>query len=197
MIQSAPEEQAMAVERRAMALAAAIDPDGVPASEAVRLYERLDRAGRAIAAAKTLLARRVDDSMEWRRRGFRSAAEHLAATSGTSLGAARGELDTSSALVHLEGTRSALVEGTISAAQGAVIAGAASVNPDAEGQLIAQAGSANLRELREAAGRARAAADADPMATHRRLHQVRRLGCFTDGEGAFNLQARGTVDEDR
>lgn len=113
------------VERRALALAAAVDPDDVPASEAGHLYRQLDRAGRAIAAAKTLLARRVDDSMEWRRQGYRSAAEHLAATAGASLGAARSELDTSTALRELPAVRAALVEGTISAAQGSVIADAA------------------------------------------------------------------------
>lgn len=112
MFRSVLEDQAVEVERQALALASAVDPDAVASSEAVRLYERLDRAGRAIAAAKTLLARRVDDSLEWKRRGYRSSAELLAATAGTSLGAAREELDTSTALADLAGTRAALVNGT-------------------------------------------------------------------------------------
>lgn len=163
MFQSVLEDQAVEVERRALALASAVDPDDVACSEAVRLYERLDRAGRAIAAAKTLLARRVDDSLEWKRRGYRSAAELLATTAGTSLGAAREELETSTALADLAGTRAALVNGTISPAQGAVIAGAAKVNRGVETELLDTAATANLQELRQEAGRAKAAADPDPM----------------------------------
>ncbi|HEU4490236.1 MAG TPA: hypothetical protein VFR74_05135 [Jiangellales bacterium] len=38
----------------------------------------------------------------------------------------------------------------------------------------------------------RAAADPDPDATHRRLRAARRLRRYTDGEGGWNLTARGT-----
>lgn len=195
MFRSVLEERAYEVERKALTLAGAIDPDGIPASEAVRLYERLDRAGRAVAAAKVLLARRVEDSREWKRLGYRSAAEHLAATSGASLGAARSELETSNALPGLASTKDALVNGTLSATQAAVVAGAAKVNPEAEAALIGRAATANLQELREEAGRAKAAADPDPLATRDRIHRERRAGTHTDREGAFNLHARGTVDE--
>ncbi len=41
---------------RLAAATAVEDPDDIPSSEAVRLYETLERAGRAIAASKTLLA---------------------------------------------------------------------------------------------------------------------------------------------
>lgn len=48
--------------------------------------------GRA-AAGSTLLARRVEDGEEWRRAGYRSAADFLAAKTGSSLGAARRKVD--------------------------------------------------------------------------------------------------------
>jgi hypothetical protein len=48
-------------------------------------------------------------------------------------------------------------------------------------------------ELRHEALRARAGADADPEATHQRIHAQRRLRTWTDGEGAWNLSGRGTV----
>src|SRR5205814_8310273 len=41
---------------------------------------------------------------------------------------------------------------------------------------------------------AKAAADPDPEATHRRLHAERRLRQFADHEGAWNLTARGTPE---
>ena len=177
------------------AIARRIDADAVPAHEAVRLYRALDGAARTLSAAKTLLARRVEDAREWRRLGFASAAEFLAAEAGTSLGAARKEVETSEALRQLPATKAALLDGSLSAAQGEVIAGAATANPAAEAQLIATAGKANLNELRDAALKAKAAADPSPEATHRRIRQQRRLRRFTDAEGARHWQLVGPVDE--
>lgn len=171
-----------------------LDPDEVTASEAVRAFEGLERIVRTAAAARTLLARRVDDSLEWRRRGFHSAAEFVAATSGTTLGAAKTEMETSQALRSLPTTRAGLLDGSLSPAQGGVIAGAATVNPGAERALIDTARRANLQELREEAAKAKAAADPDPDATHARLHRQRRASRHTDGEGARHLHLRGTAE---
>ena len=187
-------EEIGALEAAAVAVASRLDPDLVPAGEAADLYRRLDRAARAVTAARTLLARRVDDSLEWQRAGCRSAAEYLAGATGSSLGAARTELETSQALTALPAVRDALARGTVSAAQGAVIADAARVNPAAASSLMDTAERGGLGELREAAGRIKAAADPDIDATHARIHRARRLSRFTDGEGGWNLHARGTAD---
>ncbi len=50
----------------------------------------------------------------------------------------------------------------------------------------------SLAELREECARVRAAADPDPEATNRRLHAGRRLRRWTDGEGFWNLHAKGS-----
>lgn len=170
-----------------------LDPDDVPASQAPALWCELDRMARQVAAAKALLARRVEDSLVWKREGFRSAAEYLAAHGGTSLGAARVELETSKALPTLPTTRSALLEGRLSSQQGALIAEAAKVNPSSERTLLAAATKHSFRELRHRAQRAKAGGDLDPEQTQRRIHGQRRLVEFVDGEGAWNLHMRGTV----
>ncbi len=188
-------ERVAEVERSMLELAGSLDPDDVPVHEAPGLFARLDRIARAATAARTLLARRVDDSLVWERHGYRCAAEHLAAATGSSLGDARAELETSKALPALPATRRALVTGEVSSAQGAVIADAARLNPGAEGDLVRAAATVNLRELRDQAGRAKAAADPDPAATHARIHRNRRVTRFTDGEGALHLHAVGTTDE--
>ena len=195
MFRSELERQVGEAESALRAAVGSLDPDAVPASEATRLVERLDRISRAASAARTVLARRMVDSLEWQRRGFRSAEEHLAAVAGSSLSAAKTELATSEALRALPATRSGMLDGSLSAAQGSVIAGAAKVNPGAERELIRKAGRTNLRELQEEAGRARAAADADPEATHARLRKQRRLSRHTDGEGIVHLHAQGTPEE--
>ncbi len=121
-------------------VAARLDPDELPASHAPALWCELDQLARQVAAAKVLVARRVADSMAWKREGFASAAEYLAARGGTSLGAARKELDTSKALPDLPATKQALLDGAVSVDQGALIAEAATVNPAAERTLVDAAG---------------------------------------------------------
>jgi hypothetical protein len=194
MVQPGPIARVRAAETACCAAASALkDPDDIPASQAVLLYETLERAGRAIAAAKTLLAKRVADSQQWKTRGHSSAAEHLAAISGRSLGAARSELETSEALDSLAATKDALLGGELSEAQGQVIANAAKVNPEAERHLIEQAKTTNHLGLRDEARKAKAAADQDPEATHRRIHAERRLGHGTDLDRTWRLHANGTV----
>ena len=90
-------------------------------------------------------------------------------------------------------TKQALLAGQVSEAQGQIIANAAKVNPEAERGLIKKAKRTNHQQLREEALKAKAAADPDPAAQHRRIHTDRRLGRYTDAEGAWNLHARGTV----
>jgi hypothetical protein len=194
MLRSALEQRVEVAETAIGQVAAGLDPDAIPASEATRLYEGLERIVRTATAARILLARRVDDSMEWKRKGFRSAAEYLASKSGTSLGAAKTDLETSNALRELDERRRQMLDGSLSPDQGGVIAGAAKHNCAAERNLIKTAKKANLQELREEAAKAKAAADPSPEATHARLHRERRATAFTDAEGARNLRLHGPVD---
>jgi len=170
-------------------------PGDVPLGDAAEMWEAFDAIERHAAAAKTLLAARVEESRAWARAGDRSAEEHLARKAGTSRGAARSGLATSKRLRRLPATEAALRRGELSRAQAETIADAAAVNPAAEQSLLKEARSGgSLVRLREQANRAKAGGDPDPDATHRRLHGQRRLRRFTDGEGAWNLQARGTAD---
>ncbi len=195
MFEATTLRQAKEQHQQLTALVAALDPDDIPASQAVGLYAEFDRIARTALAARTLLARRVDDALEWQRRGFRSPEDHLADATGSSIGDAKRELQTSKHLRHRPKTRRRMVEGGISPHQAEAIADAASVNPAAEDDLLEAAGTDNLNELRGRARRAKAAADPDADATHRRIHRDRRLSRFTDGEGAWNLTARGTADQ--
>ncbi len=158
------------------------------------MWATFDSIERLAAAAKTLLAERVEESRAWARAGERSAAEYLARKSGGSVGAARSDLETSKKLRRLPSTEAAVRRGELSRAQAETIADAAAVNPGAEGSLLEAAVGSSLVELREQARQAKAAADPDADATHRRIHGARCLRRWTDGEGGWNLQARGTPD---
>jgi hypothetical protein len=175
-------------------IVAALDPDDVLASQAPKLWEAFDRIERLAGAAKILLARRVEDSKAHERDGLRTPAEYLAKLSGSSIAAGRGALATSKRIPDLLHTQEALRRGELSASQVEAIADAASHNPDAEQRLVAMASRASLGELRDECARRKAAGDPDPDATYRRIHQNRCVRQRRDGEGGWNLSARGTPD---
>jgi hypothetical protein len=181
--------------RRVVAVAAAeLRPEAVPLPEAPAMWAEWDQIERLAVSAKTLLAERVDESKAWKRAGFRSAAEHLAAIGDTTVGAAREALAVSRQLAGLLHTASAMRAGALSMAQAAAIVPAAAADPSAELRLLDTAGRTSLGGLRDECLRTKANADADREVTYRRIHQERRLRTWTDAEGAWNLVARGTPE---
>lgn len=175
-------------------IVAALIPDEVVASQAPRIWAGFDAIERLAASAKILLARRVEDSGIWEREGDHSAAHYLARKSGTSIRTSRGELATSKRIVKLAATEAALRSGQLSASQAESIADAASHNRDAEQELLETASRSSLAELREECARKKAAGDPDPEATYNRIHESRFLRRRRDGEGGWNVTARGTPD---
>ena len=172
-----------------------LDPPSVPLPEAPGLWSAFDRVGRFAAAAKTLLAGRVDASGAWREAGHADAASHLASLAGGSIRDARRQLTTSRRLDRCHRTAAALRAGSVSATQADHIADAATVSPAAEADLLWLAQSqVSLKELGDACGRAKAAGDPDPDATYDRIRGERRLRQRHDAEGAWCLSGRGTTD---
>jgi hypothetical protein len=176
-------------------LVSALDPDAVSGSTARELWAEFDRIERLGSAGKTLLARRIAATHDRDRAGARTAAESLARQAGTSTAAAREALDTSNRLTGLPGVAGALRRGELSPAQAAAIASAAEADRSAQRRLLELAARSSLAELREECARVRAAADPDPDATNRRIHQQRRCRQYTDAEGGWNLSARGTAQD--
>jgi hypothetical protein len=81
------------------------------------------------------------------------------------------------------------MRGELSPQQTAAIAGAASVDPNAETRLLAQAERGSLQELREACAKTKANAT-DLEARRRRIHDTRHLRNWVDAEGAGHLHLR-------
>jgi Domain of unknown function (DUF222) len=173
-------------------LVSAVDPDALSGQTARGWWAEFDRVERLAAAGKTLLARRVAATHRPAQRGTKSAAEELAQKGGTTTGTAKDSVNTSERLVDQPGVEGALRRGELSPAQAAAISAAVAANPAEEDRLIALAARVSLVELREECARVRAAADPDPEATHRRIHAARQLRQWVDGEGFWNLHAKGT-----
>jgi hypothetical protein len=111
----------------------------------------------------------------------------MAARSGSSVGAARVQLEVSKQLPRLPATEQALRDGALSGAQAAAVVDGATANPAAEQRLLGLAPRVSLKELRDEVLRTRAAADPDPAATHQRIHAHRSVRTWSDGEGGWNL----------
>jgi len=173
-------------------MVATLDADAVPLFESPGLWSEFDELERLAASAKVLLARRVDESGTWRREGFRSAAEQMAARAGTSVTAARKLLETSMRIADLPKTEAVVRTGVLSPAKAAIVASAATVAPEAEDALLELAKSAPYAVLRKASLRAKAAVGRDE--THERIRRERFLREFVDDEGAWVLNARGPVE---
>src|SRR5438034_5069171 len=113
-----------------------LDPALLAPRDAARLFEKVSRVERLVGAAKTLLAPRAAESGEWRKRGERSAAHWLARQTGTSVGQARGVLETAERVAKLPATEAALRAGELSGAQVSLVAEAAAADPASEGKLL-------------------------------------------------------------
>ena len=156
------------------------------------MYASLAAMEKAIAGARTRMARRVDESNVWKRDGAADAAEWMARTAGTSIGAARDTLTTSKRISACPEVETALADGRLSAPQAQAIADAAAVSPSNAQGLLDTADASSLAELRDECARTKARAT-DPAETERRIHARRSAREYTDSEGAWHFHATGTM----
>jgi hypothetical protein len=169
-----------------------LDADAVPLFESAALWSEFDELERLAASAKLLLGRRVDESCTWRREGYRSAAEQMAARSGTSVASARKLLETSVRVADLPKTEAMVRTGALSPAKAGVVSSAAVVAPDCEDALLELAASAPYGVVRKASLRAKTSVGRDE--SHERIRRERSLQEYVDDEGAWVLHARGPVE---
>lgn len=182
-----------AVAQSARVALAALEPRDLTSPQVNAVLSEVVVLERLAASARVLLAKRAAESEQWRRDGYRSAADWLAAQQGTSTGRAKADLETSERLEGLDGTKDALRGGLLSPDQAGAIADAAAVNPDAEGDLIRLAERDSLRRLRDEAARRRAERE-DGERRRERIHRRRSARSWTDRDGAWNLAVVGPAD---
>jgi len=176
------------------AIARELDPLRFDGQDAAALLATFARGERVCAAAKSLLARRIEETKVWREDGHRSAAHWVADATGETVGAAVRTLETARALEQLPETDAAFRAGTLSEAQAAEIASAANADPGAEVGLLEAARETSMKGLRDRCRQVRAGAEADDRAWARRLHIGRKAHEWTDPDGAYCLSARMAPD---
>ena len=171
-----------------------LDPERLSGPDAARLLEAFAEVERLAAAGKLLSARRVESSNVWRRSGHRSAAAHVAETTGTGIGPALTALETARHLGSLPATDEAVRQGRLSETQVKEIAGAAILQPEAEQSLVDAAGQQPLSVLKLRCRRVRAAGQ-DPRASYEAVRRSRYLRNWVEDSGAVRFDARLTADE--
>jgi hypothetical protein len=170
----------------------ALDVGGLTATDAADLLGTAAEVERLAAGARVLLSAKAAEAGTWRAKGHRSPEDWLAQQAGTSVGQAKGDLETSKKLSRCPKTEQAVRKGKVSPEQAREITDAAAADPSSEGDLLglAEKGAAH-KELRDESRRRKAAADPDPEATARRIQRERRIGTGTDSDGTWWLHARG------
>ncbi len=171
-----------------------LHPADLATSHVPPLLELFIELERRAAAGRVLLSAKAAESERWRREGFASPADWLASKQGCGTGRARGDLGTSQRLGKLRDTADALRAGTLSPEQADAITDAASVNPDAETDLIKRAKRESLKNLRDEAARRKAEREDQDEKT-KRIHRERRCRTWVGRDGAWNLTARGTTGD--
>jgi len=173
---------------------AEFEPERVSGTDAAQLLERFATIEKLASGGKLLAARRVESSNVWRKKGHRSAAAHVAEATGSGLGPAINALQAARQLGSLPATENAVRDGRLSETQVKEIAGAASVQPDAEQELVDAAASQPLNVLKLRCRRVKATGQ-DQAAGYQAIHRGRYFRNWTDNEGAIRFDARLTPDE--
>ncbi|MGH7129590.1 MAG: DUF222 domain-containing protein, partial [Planctomycetaceae bacterium] len=174
--------------------AAAFDPALLSGTAAEAIASDATAIINAVVTVRSLAMARATECSTWKRDGSKSPAHHLAKQTGTTVGEAQQALATAKKLEDQPEVAAAARSGELSPQQTAAIADAASADPEAAAKLLEAAKGSSLQELRDECARTKAAADPDPEATHRRIHDSRGARRFTTGDGGAEIRARGTVD---
>ncbi len=175
------------------AILSALEPGCLSGPDALRLLEVITEGERVLAAGRTLVAKRVEESNVWRASGERSAAHFIAHKTGTSVGRTQAGLETAERLAALPATAEAFRAGTLSEVQAEAVASAAAANPNEERRLLERAGRDTAKQLRDECRRVRHAVT-DERARYAAIRAERHLRTWTDGEGAFCGAFRTTPD---
>ncbi len=175
------------------AVLADLDPDRLSGSDASKLLDAFTDLEKLAAGGKLLTARRVESSNVWRTKGHRSAASHIAEVSGTGIGPAIHALQAARQLVGLPAAEEAVRKGRLSEVQVKEIASAATLLPEAEGELVQAAVQQPLNVLKLRCRRAKATGK-EQGTTYRAIHRARYLRNWIDDDGAVRLDAKLTPD---
>ncbi|HWE56124.1 MAG TPA: HNH endonuclease signature motif containing protein [Acidimicrobiales bacterium] len=161
------------------------------AGEVVRLCARIEASA---ASIKALAAARAAQGNDWKREGYRSAADALAHQSGMSPTSARRALETGQRLSEQPEVAQQALAGDLSMEQAAAVAEGVAANPSAARALLAKAKSASVPELNTEVARIKSAKDDEEVQRAER-HRRRSLRHWTDRTGTCHAHLNGHPED--
>jgi hypothetical protein len=173
------------------------DPDLLTGEGAAELVRILAGAERLVVAAKTLSARRVEETNLHKRHGHRDAAHWLASETGEAASDAAGLLAAARQMESLPQVSEAFRAGRLSPAKARQVAGAAAVDPSKQRTLLRAAERQTLGELRATCDRVRRQAESEKDEADR-YESIRRRRYFrdlTEPDGAVRFDGRVCPDD--
>ena len=175
-------------------LASRFDPDQIPDGDVAGLVVDLGRAGRLVDGMLTRAARRAAETSAHETAGAKDAATLIATATGSSAAQAKKVLKTSEQLVNQPDVDKAVTDGTLSTDQAVVVSETVADAPEKAGELIVDATSQTLPELRKKARDIRTAADPDRETTRRRHLTRRAFRSWTETDGEWKAFLSGPGD---
>ena len=175
------------------AVAEGFDADGLLTSEAEAVVAEATAIVNVASTIRMLAAKRVAASAAWRHRGHRSAADWFASQTKSSVGEAKGALETAEKLDACPRVAEQARQGKLTPAQAEALTKAVSVDPSAEETLLRTAARDGLGTLKDQC-RAVALSKDDVGERTGRIHRERSVTHWTDAEGAFRLAAKLTPE---
>jgi hypothetical protein len=167
----------------------ALDPEVLEARSAVTLVQEFAAVENLAATGKALAAKRVAESGAWRSNGSLSAAQWMAAKTGTSVGKAKDTIATAEVLAESGDLDDALRHGNVSLDQATEIARAEESRPGAAAELLRVAQDEAFHVLKDKARRVKLEAEQHKgLAERQRAARGARSHC--DDLGMVNIHLR-------
>jgi uncharacterized protein DUF222/HNH endonuclease len=171
-----------------------LDSKELSPDDAAELVEAFSKGERACQAGRAVAMQRALRAGSWRKAGYRTPAQWLAARSKKTLSSAITTVNTAWRMERFPTTREQFVSGQLSEIQTAQIIDAATADPGAEQGLLDLAARETVTALKQRCREVRAAAEADEDLAER-IRRERYLRHWSDPDGAVRLDGRLPPDD--
>jgi hypothetical protein len=155
-----------------------LEPECLASDDVLGALEQVVRVAKVAEAGRAVLARVIDERGLHARSGHLSSAHLLAASSGTTVGAAVAAIETGRAMAEHSELDAVFRSGGLSLEQASVVAGAVTVDASSARGLLDAAKVEGLRGMRAKARAVKAAVEEDRLG---RYERQRRASSFRHG----------------
>jgi hypothetical protein len=174
-----------------------LEPGLLTGEGAADMVKILASAEHGLVAARTMCARRVEQTRVHKKHGHSDAATWMASETGEPVSDSAGLLAAARQMEKLPEVKEAFRDGKLSPSKARQVAGAATTDPSKERQLLEAAENQTLGQLRATCDRVRRQAESelDEAAKYQAIRRRRYYKDVTEPDGAVKFDGRMTPDD--